>query len=45
MRNRSVTARSFNNARSTAEIVGARKVLRPRFPNVPEAGVANAAGC
>src|SRR5580698_1933890 len=35
---------SFASARSTCEIDGARKALRPRLPNVPLAGTENAAG-
>src|ERR1700733_1080323 len=41
---RSTKEISFANARSTSEMPGARKALRPRSPNVPLAGVENAAG-
>ena len=41
---RSAKETSFANARSTSEMPGARKALRPRSPNVPAAGVENAAG-
>jgi hypothetical protein len=41
---RSERTTSLARVRSSAEMSRARKALRPRLPNVPAAGVANAAG-